>query len=103
MFMLLLPVLPLAMPLAFPLPKLPLLVPPPVLPPLPLLCAISNGCEALVYWTESVACAWPPPPISPIASVPIERNNFKCMVVLLCSIGVLDDCLHVPELVNGLS
>lgn len=83
MFMLLLPVLPLAMPLAFPLPKLPPVVPPPVLPPLPLLCAISNGCELIVSCGNSMACAWPAPPIRPIAMVPMEMNSFRCMLVLL--------------------
>ena len=98
-FMLLLPVLPLAMPLAFPLPKPPLLAPPPMLPPLPLLCAISNGCELILSRGDSVACAWPAPPISPIAMVPIEMNSFKCMVVLLCSRVVLDGMspTHMPE------
>ena len=95
-FMLLLPVLPLAMPLAFPLPKLPLLVPPPVLPPLPLLCAISNGGELIVSWGNSMACAWPAPPIRPIAMVPIEMNSFRCMVVLLYSIVVLDGMSPMP-------
>ena len=73
--------------LDIPPPELPLVAPPPVLPPLPVPCAISTGCEVVKAAAESEACALPTVHISPAATAASDMNSFRFMVIPLCLVN----------------